>query len=89
MYLYIVVKRETQDCRTVHALMHLGEKGKTPARVEYWVSYPLLVDCRGETYDYSDSDEKFWQKELPPPPDGHSDRLAAPALQNVFPPEED
>jgi hypothetical protein len=91
MHLYIVVKRETQDCRTVHAPMHLGEKGKTPARVEYWMSYPLLVDCPtcGETYDYSDSEEKFWQKELPPPPDGHSDRLAAPALQNVFPPEED
>jgi hypothetical protein len=91
MHLYIVVECKTQDCRTVHVLMHLGEKGKTPARVEYWLSYPLLVDCPtcGKTYDDSHSEEKFWQKELPPPPNGHSDRLAAPALQDVFPPEED
>jgi hypothetical protein len=92
MQLYIAVDCKTQDCRTVHVLMHLGAKGKTPARVEYWMSYPLLVDCPtcGKTYyDYSDSEDKFWQKELPPPPNGHSDRLAAPPLQNVFPPEED
>jgi hypothetical protein len=25
--------------------MHLGENGKTPARIEYWKSYPLMVDC--------------------------------------------
>jgi hypothetical protein len=50
--------------------MHLGEKGKTPEKVEYWMSYPLIVDCRscGKIYGYSDVKEKFWQKELPPPP---------------------
>src|SRR6266849_4590196 len=54
--------------------MHLGEKGKTPAKVEYWMSYPLMIDCPtcGRTHDYSDSEEKFWQKELPPPPTGYS-----------------
>jgi hypothetical protein len=54
--------------------MHLGEKGTTPTRVEYWMSYPLMVDCPtwGKTYDYSDSEEKFWQKELPAPPSGYS-----------------
>lgn len=34
---------KTQNCKTVHVLMHLGEKGKTPAKVEYWMSYPLTV----------------------------------------------
>jgi hypothetical protein len=64
--------------------MHLGEKEKTPAKVEYWMSYPLMIDCPtcGRTYDYSDSKEKFWQKELPPPPTGYSNRLAAPPVQN-------
>jgi pimeloyl-ACP methyl ester carboxylesterase len=35
------------------------------------MSYPLMVDCPtcGKTYDYSDSEEKFWQRELPPPPE--------------------
>jgi hypothetical protein len=45
MHLYIVVNCKTQDCRTVHVLTHLGEEGKTPAKVEYWMSYPLIVDC--------------------------------------------
>ena len=75
MHLYIVVDCKTQDCRSVHVLMHLGEKGKTPAKVEYWMSYPLLIDCPtcGRSYDYSDVEERFWQKELPPPPRGYSD----------------
>jgi hypothetical protein len=49
--------------------MDLGGKGKTPAKVEYWMSYPLMIECPtcGRTYDYSDAEEKFWQKELPPP----------------------
>jgi hypothetical protein len=64
MNLYIVVDCKTHNCRTVHVLMHLGEKGKTPSKVEYWMSYPLMVDCPtcSKTYDYSDSQEKFWQK---------------------------
>jgi hypothetical protein len=64
MHLYIVVDCKTQDCRTVHLLMHLGEKGNTPAKVESSMSHPLLVDCPtcGKTYDHSDSEEKFWQK---------------------------
>jgi hypothetical protein len=84
MHLYIVVDCKTQNCRTVHVLMHLGEKEKTPARVDYWMSYPLMVDCPicGETYDYSDAECKFWQKELPPPPPGYSNRLAPPLGQN-------
>jgi hypothetical protein len=90
MHLYIVVNCKTQDCRTVHVLMHLGEEGKTPAKVEYWMSYPLIVDCPncGKTYDYSDVEEKFLQKELPTPPPGYSDRLAPPPVQNAFPAEE-
>jgi hypothetical protein len=55
MHLYIVVNCKTQDCRTVHVFMHLGEEGKTPPKVEYWMSYPLIVDCPncGKTYDCS------------------------------------
>jgi hypothetical protein len=58
MHLYIVVDGKTQDRRTVHGLMHLGAKEKTPARVEYWMSYPFMVDCPtcGKTYDYSDGE---------------------------------
>jgi hypothetical protein len=84
MHLYIVVDCKTHNCRTVHVLMHLGEKGKTPAKVEYWMAYPLMVDfptC-GRTYDYSDTEDKFWQKELPPPPPRHSNRLAPPSVRN-------
>jgi len=90
VHVYIVVGCKTQNCRTVHVLMHLGEKGKTPAKVEYWMSYPLMIDCPtcGRTYDYSDSEEKFWQKELPPPPTGYSNRLAAPPVQNKSTAEE-
>jgi hypothetical protein len=56
--------------------MHLGEKGNTPAKVESSMSYPLLVDCPtcGKTYDHSDSEEKFWQKELLPPGRGKGKR---------------
>jgi hypothetical protein len=39
MHLYIVVNCKTQDYRAVHVLMHLGKKGKTPAKVEYWMPY--------------------------------------------------
>jgi hypothetical protein len=54
------------------------------------MSYPLMVDCPtcGKTYDYSDSEEKFRQKELPPPPHGYSNRLALPRVQNRLPSEE-
>jgi hypothetical protein len=41
MHLYIVVDCKTRDCGTVHVLMDLGEKGKTPAKVEYWMLYPF------------------------------------------------
>ena len=90
MHLYIVVNCKTRDCRTVHVLMHLGEEGKTPPKVEYWMSYPLIVDCPncGKTYDYSDAEEQFRQKELPPPPDGFSNRLAPPPVRSGFPSEE-
>jgi hypothetical protein len=91
MHLDIFVDCKTQDCGTVHVLMHLGEKGKTPAKVEYWMSYPLLIDCPtcGRSYDYSDVEEKFWQKELPPPPLGHSNRLAPPSFRNRSDSEEE
>ena len=87
MHLYIVVDCKTENCRTVHVLMHLGEKGKTPAKVEYWIAYPLMVPCPtcGRIYDYSDAEDKFWQKELPSPPLGYSDRLAPPPVHNAFP----
>ncbi len=72
MHLYIVVDCKTQKCKTVRVRMHLGEKGKTPASVEYWMSYPLTVDCPtcGKIYDYSDVEAKFWQKAFPAPPPG-------------------
>jgi hypothetical protein len=87
MHLYIVVNCETQNCQAVHVLMHLGEKGKTPARVEYWMAYPLMIDCPscGKTYDYSNVEENFQQKELPAPSPEYLDRLAPPSIQNAFP----
>jgi hypothetical protein len=90
MHLYIVVNCKTPNCRTGHVLMHLGERGKTPEKVEYWMSYPLMVDCPtcGKTYDYSDSEEKFWQKELPRPPNGYSNRLGPLPVENKLTSEE-
>lgn len=83
MHLYIVVDCKTKNCRTAHVLVYLGEKGKTPASVGYWMSYPLVIDCPtcGKTYDYSDSECDFRQEELPlaPPPE-YFDRLALPAM---------
>src|SRR5713101_2385079 len=63
-HLYIVVDCKTPPCRTVHVLKHLGEKGMIGTKVEYRMSYPLMIDCPtcGKSYDYSDSEEKFWQK---------------------------
>jgi hypothetical protein len=78
MHLYIVVDCKTEGCGTVHVLMHIGEKGKTPAKIDYWMSYPCPT-C-GRIYDYSNSEDKFWQKELPPPPPGYSNRLAGPPI---------
>jgi hypothetical protein len=80
---YIVMDCKIQGCRTVHILMHHGEKGKTPPKVAYWMSYPLMIDCPtcGKTYDYSDAEEAFWQKELPPPPAEYSNRLAGLSLR--------
>jgi len=84
-HLYIVVGCKTAGCNAAHVLMHLGENGKGPAKVEYWMCYPLMVDCPtcGKTYDYSDSEERFRQKELPAPPAGYLDRLAAPPIQDM------
>jgi hypothetical protein len=87
MHLYIVVTCKTLGCETVHVLMHLGEKGQTQARVEYWMAYPLMIACPtcGRAYDYSDSEAKFWQKELPAPPPGYVDRLALPETWEGYP----
>ena len=76
-HLYIVVDCKTHNCKAAHVLMHLGEKGQTETRVEYWMMYPLVLDCPtcGQVYDYSDSEDKFRQKELPAPPPGYFDRL--------------
>jgi len=76
-HLYIVVGCRTKSCYTVHVLMHLGEKGKIPERVQYWMSYPLIIHCPtcGKIYDYSDSEEEFRQTALPAPPPGYLDRL--------------
>ncbi len=71
----------TKNCSTAHVPAYLGEKGRTPASVEYWMSYPLGIECLncGKTYDYSDSEERFRQKELPlAPPTGYANRLAGP-----------
>jgi hypothetical protein len=81
MHLYIVVNCKTASCRTAHVLTYLGEKEKTPASVEYWLSYPLMIACPacGQTYDYSDSEATFTQKELPlAPPSEYLNRLACP-----------
>jgi hypothetical protein len=88
--MHLVVNGKTRDSSMVHVLMPLGEEGKTPPKVEYWMSYPLVVDrpnC-GKTCDYSDAEEQFRQKELPPPPDGYSNRLAPLPVPCGFPSEE-
>jgi len=85
MHLYIVVDCKAANCGTAHVLTYLGEKGKTPASVEYWTSYPLIIDCPTcvETYDYSDSEEKFCQKELLlAPPSEYLNRLAGPPVRS-------
>ena len=87
MHLYVVVGCKTENCATAHVLTYLGEKGKTPASVEYWMSYPLMIGCPvcGKTYDYSDSEETFQQKELPwAPPTGYANRLAGPDENETF-----
>jgi len=68
MHLYIVVACKSPNCNTVHVLMQLGEKGRLPSKVEYWMSYRLIIGCPtcGKNYDYSDWEEKFLQKELSP-----------------------
>jgi len=80
MHLYIIVECKSHNCNAAHVLMHLGEKGNTPPRVDYWMPYPLMIECPicSTTYDYSDSEERFSQKELPAPPIGYFDRLAVP-----------
>jgi hypothetical protein len=84
MHLYIVVDCKTENCEAAHVLMHLGEKGRTLSRVEYWMSYPLMIECPicGRTYDYSDSEERFCQRDLPAPPTGYFNRLAVPVVLN-------
>jgi hypothetical protein len=80
-HLYIVVNCKTNGCRAAHVLTYLGEKGKQQGNVEYWMSYPLMIACPGcgQTYDYSDSEEKFRQQELPlAPPSNYFNRLAHP-----------
>jgi hypothetical protein len=50
--------------------------------------YPLMIDCPtyGMTYDYSDSEEKFRQKELPLAPSSeYLDRLAVAPFPNRWP----
>jgi len=80
MNLYIVVDCKTPNCRAAHVLMHLGEKSNAAERVEYWMSYPLMIECAicGKSYDYSDCEGKFRQQELPPPPPRHLNRLGSP-----------
>ena len=88
MHLYIVVDCKTANCGTAHVLTYLGEKEKTSASVEYWMSYPLIIDCPtcGLTYDYSDSEEKFRQRELPlAPPYEYINRLVVAPLVNGSP----
>ena len=81
-HLYIVVSCKTKGCHAVHVLMHLGEKGKAPEKVAYWMSCPLLLYCPNckKNYDYSDSEEQFRQAKLPAPPVGYLDRLATPPI---------
>jgi hypothetical protein len=61
MHLYLVVDCKTPNCGTAHVLMYLGEKGKVPDQVEYWIPYPLKIGCPscGKTHDYSDSGEEL------------------------------
>jgi len=88
MHLYIVVHCKTVNCRTAHVLTYLGEKQTASVSVEYWMPYPLMIACPtcGHTYDYSDSEATFTQKELPfPPPSEYLDRLALPSAPSRFP----
>jgi hypothetical protein len=80
-HLYVVVNCKTGGCPAVHVLTYLGEKGKTARSVDYWMSYPLMIDCPncGYAYDYSDSEEKFRQQALPlAPPSNYFNRLGHP-----------
>jgi hypothetical protein len=88
MHVYIAVGCRTPNCGRVHILMHLGEKGKEPKGIEYWIPHPLLIECPacGRIFDYSDLEEEFFQQELPQaPPAGYSDKLDAPWLRNKPP----
>ena len=52
------------------------------------MSYPLMIDCPtcGLTYDYSDSEGKFRQKELPlAPPSEYFNSLALADFLNRSP----
>ena len=67
MHVYIIGDCKTTNCGTALVLTYLGERGTTPASVEYWMSYPVddrMIDCPtcGKTYDYSHSQDKFHKK---------------------------
>ena len=88
MHLYIAVGCRTPHCGRVHILLHLGEKDKEPKGIEYWIPHPLLIECPGcgRIFDYSDSEEQFFQQELPKaPPAGYSDKLPSPGRETNQP----
>jgi hypothetical protein len=68
--------------------MHLGEEGKTPAMVEFWMSYPLIVDSPSCGNTITQMWKRSSGKKSFRLPAWNSDRLATPPVQNAFPAEE-
>jgi hypothetical protein len=78
IHLYIVVDCKTPKCDSFQVLTHLGEKGKVSDSIQCSVPVPLLIECMkcGQTHDYSDSQDRFQQVELPyPPPSDYSNKI--------------
>jgi hypothetical protein len=86
MHLFIVWTARLRIAERLTYSLPLARK--TPVSVEYWMPYPLMINCPtcGLTYNYSDSEEMFRQKELllPPPPE-YFNRLALAEFLNMSP----
>jgi hypothetical protein len=77
----LVNRVQNETCRSAYLLTHVGKEGATPnQRAVLDVFNPLIIACPNcaESYDYSDSEQPFRQKELSLwPPAEYLDRSAA------------
>jgi len=81
MHLYIAVPCKTPGCQTSHMLKYLGEKGKISGGSEYWIPYPLIIECPmcNQTHDYCESQSQFYTAEFrSPPPKEFQNKLGGP-----------